>query len=381
MTPAEQPAPKILVVDDNAPNRELAQAALEDEGYRVVLANNGEEAVRMFQDEAPDCVLLDVRMPGVDGPAACERIRALPGGHDTPVVFLTAQRDVDTFDRALRAGGDDFLTKPVQPSELLLRVQAALKLRKVKTELREHYGLVRKQRDDLMRLQLQKERLTQFIVHDLKNPLGTLDLCAQLLLRDRELPERTRATVQRMRDEARTLLHMLLNLLDISRSDEGGLVARKEVVPLQELFDQVQRDFDLKTQAASLTLKAASNSLTVTGDSSLLLRVLHNLVENAFKHAPEQSLVQLAATLNHPLVEIRVVDQGVGIAPEMRDKIFEPFVQLEHGERVVQRSSRGLGLTFCKVAVEAHGGRIWIEDANPGAAVCFTLPVTSEQTN
>jgi two-component system, sensor histidine kinase and response regulator len=377
MTPVQQPAPKILVVDDNGPNRQLAQATLEDEGYRVVLAVNGEDAISKFEQEAPDCVLLDVRMPGVDGPTACERIRALPGGHDTPVVFLTAQRDVDTFDRALRAGGDDFLTKPVQPSELLLRVHAALKLRKVKAELREHYGLVRKQRDDLMRLQLQKERLTQFIVHDLKNPLGTLDLCAQMLLRDRELPERTRTSVQRMRDEARTLLHMLLNLLDISRSDEGALVARRETIALQSLFDHVVRDFDLKAQAASVTIAADNSALFVSGDPSLLLRVLENLVENALRHAPEHSHVKLTATARNELVEIRVEDQGVGIAPNLRERIFEPFVQLEHGERVIQRSSRGLGLTFCKVAVEAHSGRIWIEDVSPGAAICFTVPAAA----
>jgi len=380
MDRTQQRPPKILVVDDNAPNRQLAQAALEDEGYRVVLAVNGQEAVSMFEQEAPDCILLDVRMPGLDGPGACERIRALPGGHDTPVVFLTAQRDVDTFDRALQAGGDDFLTKPVQPSELLLRVQAALKLRKVKAELREHYDLVRKQRDDLMRLQLQKERLTQFIVHDLKNPLGTLDLCAQLLLRDRELPERTRASVQRMRNEARTLLHMLLNLLDISRSDEGALVARNESLALGDLFEQVVRDFDLKAQAASLSIAAESDNLQITGDASLLLRVLENLVDNAIRHAPENSHIQLTATTRDGVVEIKVVDQGVGIAPELREKIFEPFVQLEHGEQVIQRSSRGLGLTFCKVAVEAHGGRIWIEDADPGAAICFTLPMAAVPT-
>ena len=373
MDPASQPAPKILVVDDNAPNRQLAQATLEDEGYRVVLAVNGEEAVSLFEREAPDCILLDVRMPGVDGPTACQRIRALPGGHDTPVVFLTAQRDVDTFDRALSAGGDDFLTKPVQPSELLLRVQAALKLRNAKAQLAEHYGIVRKQRDDLMRLQLQKERLSQFLVHDLKNPLGTLDLCAQMLLRDRELPERSRVTVQRMRDEVRTLLHMLLNLLDISRSDEGGLVARKETIVLQSMFDQVLHDFDLKAQAANITMAAVSDAANVTGDSSLLLRVLENLVENAVRHAPEHSRVQLTAANRDDFVEIRVTDQGVGIAPELREKIFEPFVQLEHGERTIQRNGRGLGLTFCRVAVEAHGGRIWIEDANPGAAICFTV--------
>lgn len=380
MDPAKQPTPKILVVDDNAPNRQLARATLEDEGYRVVLAVNGQEAISMFEQEAPDCILLDVRMPGIDGPSACERIRALPGGHDTPVVFLTAQRDVDTFDRALRAGGDDFLTKPVQPSELLLRVQAALKLRKVKAELREHYDIVRKQRDDLMRLQLQKERLTQFIVHDLKNPLGTLDLCAQMLLRDRDLPERTRASVQRMRNEARTLLHMLLNLLDISRSDEGGLVARKETLALRDLFEQVVRDFDLKAQAANLTIAAESHGLHVTADPSLLLRVLENVVENAVRHAPENSHIQLTATARDALVQITITDQGVGIAPELREKIFEPFVQLEHGERIIQRSSRGLGLTFCKVAIEAHGGRIWIEDSDPGAAICFTVPIAAAPT-
>ena len=97
------------------------------------------------------------------------------------------------------------------------------------------------------------------------------------MLRDRELPERSRTTVQRMRDEVRTLLHMLLNLLDISRSDEGGLVARKEVIALQTMFDQVLHDFDLKAQAANITMAAASGGATVTGDSRLLLRVLRSL--------------------------------------------------------------------------------------------------------
>ena len=155
---------------------------LEDEGYRVVLANGGAEAIAAFETERPDCVLLDVRMPEVDGFAVCERIRALPPAAETPILFLTALRDVDTFDRALRAGGDDFLTKPVRPTELVVRVQTALKLRRMSVELREHYDLLKQQRDDLMRLQLQKERLMAFVVHDLKNPVNSMDLHAQLLL-------------------------------------------------------------------------------------------------------------------------------------------------------------------------------------------------------
>jgi len=366
--------PKILVVDDNAANRALAQATLEDEGFTVLLAANGGDAVQVFERETPDCVLLDIRMPGIDGPAACERIRALPNGHDVPVVFLTAQRDVDAFDRALQAGGDDFLTKPVQPAELLLRVQAALQLRKTKAELNEHYELVRRQRDDLMRLQLQKEQLSRFIVHDLKNPVSTLDLCAQTLLRDRELPEQARRGVQRIRSEARTLLQMVVNLLDISRSDEGGLVPHKAELQLPELFDQVLRDLDLKAQTAEVRLSQSSAVATAWADADLLLRVLENLVENAIRHSPERGEVRISARESATHVEIRVADEGAGINPEARTKIFEPFVQLSHGERTPARTGRGLGLTFCKVAVEAHGGSISVEDAHPGTAFCVMLP-------
>ena len=183
----EKPTARILVVDDNEANRSLAQNTLEDEGYEVVLATGGAEGIAAFEKERPDCVLLDVRMPDIDGFAVCERIRALPHGSETPVLFLTALRDVDTFDRALRAGGDDFLTKPIRPTELVVRVQSALKLRRMSVELRDHYELLKHQRDDLLRLQLQKERLTAFVVHDLKNPVNSMDLHAQLLLREREL--------------------------------------------------------------------------------------------------------------------------------------------------------------------------------------------------
>ena len=118
---AAENRPRVLVVDDNQQNRALAKATLELESYEVVLASNGEEALRLFEEQAPACVLLDVRMPRMEGPETCKRLRALPGGMDVPIVFLTAARDVDTFEAALAAGGDDFLTKPVQPTEMVLQ--------------------------------------------------------------------------------------------------------------------------------------------------------------------------------------------------------------------------------------------------------------------
>jgi CheY-like chemotaxis protein len=230
--------PKVLVVDDNEQNRALAQAALEGEEMSVVLAVNGEEGVALFQREHPDCVLLDVRMPELDGFGACERIRALPGGPETPIIFLTALRDVDTFDRALRAGADDFLTKPVRPTELIIRVQGALRLRRLSVELRKHYDVVRHQRDDLMRLQLQKERLTSFVVHDLKNPVNAIDLHAQILCRDKELSADARESAMSIRAETRHLMRLITNLLDISKSEEGQLVPNKVPVEWRALVSR-----------------------------------------------------------------------------------------------------------------------------------------------
>jgi two-component system, sensor histidine kinase and response regulator len=370
----DRPVPTILVVDDNAENRALARATLEDEGYRVVTASGGDEAIELFEVERPDCVLLDIRMPGTDGFAVCARIRASSHGADTPVVFLTALRDVDTFDRALRAGGDDFLTKPVRPTELVIRVQAALKLRRMSAELREQYDLVRRQRDDLIRLQLQKERLTAFVVHDLKNPVNAMDLHAQLLLRNRALPADARESVTRIRTDARTLLRLVLNLLDIAKSEEDALIPRLEEIDVEALTAEVVSASEVLATLAEVKLERQIELRRLRADPDLLRRVLENLLDNAIRHVPNGTVVRLIAAREGDSAAFRVADSGHGIPPEMREKIFDRFVQLESGERVVERAGRGLGLAFCKLAVEAHGGTIRVEDSDGGAVFCVRLP-------
>jgi signal transduction histidine kinase len=366
--------PTILVVDDNDQNLALATASLEGDEYEVVTATNGEAALREFEARRPDCVLLDVRMPGMNGFEVCTKIRAMPNGADTPVVFLTAQRDIDTFDAALRSGGDDFLTKPVRPTELVLRVQAALRLGRLNTENREYVALARHQRDDLIRLQLQKERLMAFVVHDLKIPVANVDLQAQLLLRDKELPPRVLETAVSIRTGVRSLMRLIMNLLDISKSEEGRLTPAKTRVDLEALLAETFDAMSGLAQMQDVLLEQALEVKSVNADPDLLRRVVENLLDNALRHAPADSAVRVAARSEGDAVEIRILDAGKGIPSDMRERIFDPFVQVESKDRAVSRTGRGLGLTFCRLAVEAHGGRIWVEDANPGSAFCLRLP-------
>ena len=369
----ESPA-KILVVDDNEQNRALAEATLEAEGHEIILASSGEAALRAFEQRPPDCVLLDVRMPGLDGFAVCARIRDLPGGRDVPILFLTALRDVDTFDRALLAGADDYLTKPIRPTELVVRVQTALKLRRLGADVRDHHEQIRRQRDDLTRLGLQKELLMAFVIHDLKNPIGSIDLLAQALVRDRELHQDARDTAAAIRGSTRQLMRLIHNLLDISKSEEGKLAPKRAEIDLRALVEEVRETFEVQARAARVTLETRVDAATVVADEDLIRRVLENLTDNAIRHAPKRSIVELGADRLGLEIELRVVDRGEGVPADLRERIFDRFVQLERSTGPLSRSGRGLGLAFCRLAVEAHGGRVWVEDAEPGTRFCVRLP-------
>ncbi len=359
---------RVLVVDDNAENRALAAATLGDEGISVTLASSGQEALATFARSQPECVLLDIRMPGMDGIAVCEQLRALPGGERVAILFVTAQRDVATFDRALKAGGDDFITKPFRPSELLVRIQTAKRLREMTAERGALTLELKRQRDELQRLQLQKEQLTSFLVHDLKNPVHSIELHAQRVLRNATSDPKSRDAADKIREDSRGLLRMITNLLDITKSDEGELAPARRAVEVRELIEAAIGELRARAASTNLEVTAHIDATTAWLDRDLVHRVLANLIENAIRHAPERSTIAVSAEAVPGALRIRVADAGAGVPAELRERVFDRFVSTQ------LRTNHGLGLAFCRVAVEAHGGRIWIEDALPGAAFCFELP-------
>lgn len=343
--------PKVLVVDDNEQNRLLAEETLRSEEYEVALATTGEEALAKFGEVRPDLVLLDVRMPGLDGFTICTRLRAMPGGAATAVVFLTALRDVETYDRALRSGADDFLTKPIRPAELLVRVQTLLRIRRLSAELNDHFGLLRRQRDDLVRLQLQREQLMAFVVHDLKNPVSSIDLHASLLTRDRSLSGDARESATWILHESRNLMRLILNLLDISKAEDGALTPKRAPVDLGALVATLAEGAVVRAEARRQRVEIAvpTEPPVVHADVDLLRRVLENLLDDALRHAPEASRVALeVAPPREDGVHLRVSDWGPGIPEALRERIFEKYVPYAPPAR------RGLSRATTSIWVEAH---------------------------
>lgn len=369
----------LLLIATEDSNHERFRGCFGERGYRVLWAHSQSDALTICAQERPDCILLDLDAPEVGGLPTCRALRELPAGADTAIVCLSERRNTAMLDSALLAGADDVLEEPVKASELLSHVQAAMLQQPGMTDaLRSHCQMLRHQRMRLCRLQLQRERIASYIVHDLKEPLSTIDLRAALLLLDTALSEHTRNSVERIRAQVRSALLQVLSLLDIRMLDEGRLETRYEAVDLFRMVRELLADFDAKAQARAVTLRSDIEVPQIIADPQLLRRVLANLLDNAVRHAPNNSVVAVTAhRIAGARVELRVVDAGASIPADMNERIFDPFVQVEEsGASYRNRTGRGLGLAFCKLAVEAHRGEIAATTIDNRTVFSVKLPET-----
>ena len=370
---------KILVIDDNTANCQVAEGHLVAAGYAVSLAENGKDGIALFREWRPDLVLLDILMPGMDGFETCLHLKSLPKGRDVPVVFLTALGDLGSHQKAIESGADDFLTKPINRTELLIRVRSLLWVKRLKDELSVGYELIQSQRDALIHAQRQKEELSALVVHDLKNPLSAILANTQFLLEGASLNATDRVLLQDVESSAESMHSMVMNLLDISRSEDGTLLPRFSEVDIHALIEEICEATRMRCERRNMQVTFVADISTVRADRDLLKRLIENLFDNGLKYTPPGGKIHVQVqTVNNQFVEIRVNDAGPGVPEKYRERVFEKYFQIDKDVEVQVRNSRGLGLAFCRLAAEAHGGRIWIEDNQPkGSSFCVHLPIAA----
>ncbi len=382
--PPERPttAETILVVDDNLQNRLVVEGHLVVEGYRVIQAANGMEAVEVFASDPADLVLLDVVMPVMDGFEACRQIRAMDRGSEVPILFVTAHGDLQTHGKAIESGADDFLSKPIQRVELLLRTKSLLRIKRLKDELARSNVCIASQRDALLRAQEEKRRLSAMIVHDLRGPLGCVLGNADYVLDSASRTESWRQAVLDIHTSADTMDRMLNDLLDIARSEDGALAPKLKPVEVPDLLDEVRSYLRGRERNSNhrIIIDSGPEMGPVQADRDLILRVIENLVENSTKYAPAGTDVRLEVSMEPgERLLFKVRDRGPGVPFEFRSKIFDQYVQLDRDRQKHARGGRGLGLAFCRLAIEAHGGEIWVENNSPtGSTFCFWIPTAAD---
>lgn len=359
---------RVLLADDQPDELEYLVAALRLDGHECTEAHDGAEAVKRFVAERPDLCVFDVKMPGLDGLKATRRVKAEARGSYVPVLLVTGLDDVEDRVAGFDAGADDFLTKPVEAWELRARVRTFLQ---IVAQQRATEEALRK----LGELQTFRDELSELIVHDLKSPLASL--MSNLAFVESRFPgdEEGRDAVADCRDSTARLLRMATELLDMSRLEEGRLQPVLREVSARGLLDSAAHSRAHEMSFREIRVQVTGDrGLRVRLDADLVGRVIDNLIDNALRYTPREGRIHLDAAPGALGVRIAVLNSGPPIPLADRDRIFTKYERVV-GARGASTSNRGLGLYFCRLAIEAHGGRISIDDAGgTGARFLVDLP-------
>lgn len=359
---------RILIVDDAPANLVAIGAALKD--YQRLIATSGEAALQLVEnDPLPDLILLDVIMPGMDGYETCKRLKADPRTADIPVIFLTAENDRDHIRHGFDSGGCDYVTKPFDDRELVLRVKNHLDLHIQKQEL-----LSANKR--LLSLEQQRDALVHMIAHDMRSPLQVISGNLELLLLDADtLPTQTVEDLHDCADAAKSIEDMINSMLTISRMEAGNFPLNKKDTDVSALVNQSLRRYSAVTEGRVVTNDMPPEPVMAFCDDSVVGRVITNFLDNALKYTPANAPVHITLTTDGENVRFAVKDNGPGIAPEYHAFVFEKFARLNIPS-MKGRKSFGIGLAFCRMAIESHGGIIGVEsDGVNGSTFWFSIPV------
>lgn len=407
-------AADILVVDDNPANLTAIEAALGDLSGRVVRAQSGSDALRLLLERDFALILLDVKMPSLDGFETARLIRARKRSSYTPIVFMTAYgRDDADVTAAYELGAVDFLFKPLRPEVLRAKAQVFVELQARNAEVqaqaaqireherreherslqaeREHWEAeaLRRQMQHLARADRYKDRFLAVLSHELRNPLSSV-VAGLEILREKMGSEEAHvdATMRKAREiidrQAKHLTRLVDDLLDIARISSGKIQLRRESLILSDLIEQAVNTSQpmIQERSQSLTVQLPAEPLTLSGDPIRLVQVVANLLNNASRYTPSQGAIAIACEPNKDGVEIRVRDNGKGIGAEFLPHVFEAFSQ----EAEQAGAGLGVGLSVVRQLVALHQGTVAAHSAGPGQGSEFVVwlplaPPAVEQPN
>lgn len=350
----------LLLVDDQPANLEVLSKVLSEQGFRVRAVTSGQRALEAARLLAPECILLDVAMPGMNGFETCRALAASPELERVPVIFLTAFDDTEHKLRAFTAGGRDYITKPFQAEEVLARVDTQVRLWRLERSLREQNAELGNAHAQLEQVSTMRARLSAMLVHDLKSPLTVIGAALDPDVGpDAEVLASARVSFDK-------ILRLVHELLEMYRSQHTGTDLERKPIDATDLVDSAVRAANLhaKQRGVTITTRQISNVQGLLGDAAKLDRVLSNLLENAIKYCGSGGAVTVTlSTESGDGVEaglrfacLAVSDTGPGIPAEDLPFIFDPYRQ-RRGQQS-EGGSVGLGLSIVRRLVAAHGGQV-----------------------
>ena len=360
----------ILIVDDTPINLGVMVGHLEAQGYRVLVAQDGEEGLQRAELMRPDVILLDVMMPGPDGFEVCRRLKSRSSTREIPVIFMTSLTETRDKVAGFAAGAVDYVTKPLQPDEVMARIDTHLKLRVAQTQLQAQNNMLAMYREDLEEQVADRTAALHESNRRLQAEVAERERAEQQARRLNEELETRVAERTAQLSAANRELQAFDDLLAYARV--GRAPVRAEPVTLEPLIRSIIEAYAARIAAAGATVEVRSPLAVPQGDAALMRQIVTNLLDNALSshRPPVAPLIRLSAALEGNRVLLRVADNGAGITAAGRTRIFEAFERPQAGG---QRAN-GVGLAIVAKAARLMGGEVAVESSAEGSTFSVRLP-------
>ncbi|MBN1679879.1 MAG: response regulator [Anaerolineae bacterium] len=377
-SPDEQ-SPLILFVDDNAALLRSVERLLRLEGYRVMLAENGEDALRLLEasDKFPDMIISDISMPKLDGFDLFRAVRAREEWLDVPFLFLTARDQIEDLRQGYSLGADDYLVKPLDQERLLMVIGSKLKRRD---------ELLQRIHDQQSALETARRELAWMVAHELRTPLVSISMVSEILSDefDRMGTDQIRDMLDTMQSGSVRLNRLVEQMVMYVQLESGSLTDMlQQRARRTDLFDIVvsaierARRFCQRSQDAPARFEDADADIQVNSDPNALRHAIAEVILNAFEFSPDDDEIVIGQGTLDDQAQLTIVDQGIGIPPEELEHVFEPYYQVNRG--YFEQQGVGIGLTLARGIIEAHGGSITLTSVlGKGTRVKILLPLLEE---